>query len=284
MDDFYVVLPSNVINRAGIPNKTSHYVTHLPTSLTLDRRTWRVAVVQADFLATWTNMSGPLCHVRVKEFHGDGRPPTIAKFDLKSGNIQNVRVLVKDFNAKMQAMRLRSRLSVNGDGRCTMRLWTLERVILHDSFAKMLGFEQSRFDGAKESKEGGEVDHLADAGGDAVMGAVFEALGQRGRFVEISARSVADLNAKHYNIYLYCNLVENSFVGDHLVPLLQTIPIDPVRVNGGIIHREYSSPHYVSLATNDVSVIEMQLCDDAGDLIRFERGHVVIKLHFKKFA
>ena len=83
-----------------------------------------------------------------------------------------------------------------------------------------------------------------------------------------------------YNLYIYCNILESTFVGDSCVPLLRTVAIEDIP--GKYIHKEFTNIHYVKLLHEFIPHIEIRLCDDIGDNIKFEWGKVIIKLHFKR--
>ena len=83
-------------------------------------------------------------------------------------------------------------------------------------------------------------------------------------------------------MYIYCNIVENQIVGDSLVPLLRIVNVQGRRWE--VIDRIYDSPHYCNLQQKDITSIEINIRNDIGELVSFEFGHVVVKLHFKKLS
>ena len=54
MDDFYMVLPSNVHWSAEPPNTTGNYKTPLPKPLELDQDCWQVALTEISYPQSWS--------------------------------------------------------------------------------------------------------------------------------------------------------------------------------------------------------------------------------------
>ena len=67
MEDFYVIIPSNVRNVSGEKNTTINFTTYLPRALELDREKWRVGLVHIDYPHSWTNISGDIGQVELKK-------------------------------------------------------------------------------------------------------------------------------------------------------------------------------------------------------------------------
>lgn len=102
----------------------------------------------------------------------------------------------------------------------------------------------------------------------------------QGLYYEVTADSGVDTNTM-YNMFVYCNLVENTLVGDVLVPLLRAIPIyhgDDDKYVG----KNFNRIRYRPLARNFFECIEIQLADDTGELVNFQYGKAILTLHVKK--
>ena len=82
-------------------------------------------------------------------------------------------------------------------------------------------------------------------------------------------------------MYIYSDIVSETVVGNRFVPLLQTVPIKTGAV-GDLVHQEFLHPQYMPLQSGSLSSIHVQLCDESGNLIQFTKGHVIVKLHFKR--
>jgi hypothetical protein len=97
--------------------------------------------------------------------------------------------------------------------------------------------------------------------------------------LSIESSQVCDMNRGFYSIYCYCSLVEPVFVGDVRVPLLRIIPIKGQY--GETITQSYNMPQYMPVNTSNFDTLEINLRDDTGRAVPFERGKVVVTLHFR---
>lgn len=79
--------------------------------------------------------------------------------------------------------------------------------------------------------------------------------------------------------YIYCDLVEYSFVGDSMVPCLRTLPVVPG--NDEITVYKFENPHYVPVSKGRFSTVSIEIANDRGEEIQFSKGLSMIKLHFR---
>ena len=255
MDDFYMVIPSNVRNISGEKNKISNFRTYLPKPLTLDKARWRVALVQIDFPFSWNNVSGEVAKIYLKT--GDFR----ATATLKSMYYSEPKDLVKGINYLLEVYDMKSRLAALPGNSCRFTLAPHESVTFHPTLSGILGFNDSVFLGVVHPRT--EGDELSDS--------------------QYFSDHLMDTRSSFYNMYVYSDLVSETLVGDTYVPLLQTVPIQTT-VAGELVHHEYIHPQYMKLQTGSISSIHIQLCDESGNLVRFDKGHVIVKLHFKQYG
>ena len=96
------------------------------------------------------------------------------------------------------------------------------------------------------------------------------------------ARYQPDLTAGLTTLYVHCSIVEPQVVGNCRSELLRTIPIDSTHAFGDTVHELFTSPHYVSVLRRCFDQIHIEIRTDAGELVPFEHGKVVVKLHFRK--
>jgi hypothetical protein len=80
-------------------------------------------------------------------------------------------------------------------------------------------------------------------------------------------------------VYVYCDIIEHTVVGDELVPCLRTIPISIENSEQTWIR--FENPHYITLQKNDFSTIEIEFADDRGETVKFMNGLSLMKLHFR---
>ena len=92
-----------------------------------------------------------------------------------------------------------------------------------------------------------------------------------------------DLNAGYYSLYLYCNLVRESFVGNTFAQLLREIEIPANAQHGQQIVLTYTHPHYIPLAVNNFQIVYINIKNELNETVPFEFGRVIVKLHFKQY-
>ena len=81
-------------------------------------------------------------------------------------------------------------------------------------------------------------------------------------------------------LYVYCPLVESRMVGDAQVPLLRIVSVEGR--NGEMITRVFDPIQYCPLLQKRFQTVEIDLRDDTGSIVPFERGRVVVTLHCSK--
>ena len=90
---------------------------------------------------------------------------------------------------------------------------------------------------------------------------------------------VADLNGTAM-IYFYCDTVQPQVVKDTNAKLLKSVPVQGK--TGEVVTKTFTNIQYVSVQTKSFEDIEIILRDDAGKPVPFERGKVLVTLHFKQ--
>jgi hypothetical protein len=91
---------------------------------------------------------------------------------------------------------------------------------------------------------------------------------------------VADVKKGLNSLYVYCPLVEPRMVGDAHVPLLGIVPAEGR--DGEMITRVLDPIQYCLLLQRRFQTMEIDIRDDAGSIVPFERGRVVVTIHCRK--
>ena len=91
---------------------------------------------------------------------------------------------------------------------------------------------------------------------------------------------VANVRNGLNSVYVYCPLGELRMVGDAQVPLLRIVPVE--RRDGEMITRVFNPKQYFPLLQRRFQTVEIDIRDDTGSLVPFERGWVVVTLHCRK--
>lgn len=95
---------------------------------------------------------------------------------------------------------------------------------------------------------------------------------------EISVTSVLQKgNCKE--LFIYCNVCQESFVGTQEVPLLRRVYLTETE-NCNII---YDSTYYVPMKLSELRYLHVYIRDSKGQPSSILEGDVTITLHFKKF-
>ena len=80
-------------------------------------------------------------------------------------------------------------------------------------------------------------------------------------------------------IFLYCDVIEHRTVGDILAPLIGVVPVEGPA--GTYVAKRYDKIQYHPILKKNISTIHISLCDDQGQFIRFQKGKVIVTLHFR---
>lgn len=272
MDNFYIVLPSNVPTNDDEINKTSCYKTYLPTALNLEQDAWEVALVQMNYPHSWCNISDEIGEITISKDtyeHGTILQRTIF---IPAGYYTDVHKLLELIQSMLKSIGMKSTLEQNPKNEIMIKIYPGESIKFHKVLAAMLGFQRKGFLSTHE-----EV--FANIDYDPFLGAPGSIINKRNTKL-YHANQKFDLRVSQYNIYVYCDILKLTLVGNTYVPLLHSIAIDGIP--GTYIHKEFLSPHYIPLQNGFISNIQIRLCDDLGNNIRFQWGKVIVKLHFRR--
>ena len=100
-----------------------------------------------------------------------------------------------------------------------------------------------------------------------------------GKYNSFETTDAAFVDETHIG-FLYCSIIENSYINSNSSRLLATIPLSSTE---GISYHEYYNPNYYRVSIRNFSDIYFQLCNEQGDLIEFSEGaKIVLNLHMKK--
>ena len=89
-----------------------------------------------------------------------------------------------------------------------------------------------------------------------------------------------DLQAGIHSLYVYCDVLQFTHVGNIKAPLLRVV--DSGGEAGGVVTRYYERPRYIPLQKKNFDSIQIIIRDDLGEKIQFENGKVLLTLHFRR--
>ena len=109
----------------------------------------------------------------------------------------------------------------------------------------------------------------------------------RDQFIEISPLQdtyytgdrLVGLQRGFYSLFVYCDIVEDVVVGDVKAPLLRTVNIDGK--DDKMVSRIYQTVQYMSIQRHQFDTIEIDIKDDTGRRVPFQRRKVIVTLHFR---
>ena len=79
--------------------------------------------------------------------------------------------------------------------------------------------------------------------------------------------------------YVYTDLIKSQYHGDVVVPVLRTVTVKGE--HGSYVSKNFERLHYVPLNKKIFDTTSINIRDEAGDLIAFEHGKVIITLQFR---
>lgn len=98
--------------------------------------------------------------------------------------------------------------------------------------------------------------------------------------MNIKSSSACDIEGGLHALYVYCDVLECVPVGDTLAPLLRIVEVTGQK--GEMVHIQYDQPRYVPLQKKEFDSIEIDIRNDLGESISFDRGKLIVTLHFRK--
>ncbi|KAF4518578.1 hypothetical protein B566_EDAN015729 [Ephemera danica] len=255
-DNFYLTLPSNSSFDAFPDNKTSCFTTHLPQRISLQGQ-YEVAVVECHFPRTFANINNTnnIIYYGRKNKH-------MKKFKLPIG-YYSITDIIKKINSHQDLSNFlelkfidgRIKTFPSGEGKNPILRahaeggYSIDQVSLSGNLAMQLGFQINV--------------NLMDT--------------------QISEREPTVVLGLPSQIYLYCDIVEQQYIGDTLAQLLRIIHMDNLNyIFGTDMVAHFESPHYIPLKKSEFETIEIDLRTDRGSPVPFIFGTACIKLHFRR--
>jgi len=83
------------------------------------------------------------------------------------------------------------------------------------------------------------------------------------------------------SFYIYCDLVRDVHVANHMTPLLQTVPF-AIKEYGERVSCIIEDPLYVNINKSFIDSITIKICDHTGQIVPFEEGVTQVFLMLKR--
>lgn len=286
VDHFFVHLPSNS-SESYYPNNTrAHYITRLLNSVELQGN-WECGLSEILFSKTWHNVKSGEgiiincidCTTKSSSLNDDDYKALQYHITISDGSYSGVEELVNELNRQIMSFAeyadapltkedIRGDIFTTGppvinwpkfsynyrNNKVEVRLKKGLQVTLSDGLCRLLGFRKKSMPiKANDLSEYGLV----------------------------AADRTADVNDGLEAFYVYCDILESIHVGDTLAPLLRIVNSGSEK-QGTLVRRHYENPIYVPVQKKNFEQIEIQLVTDRGRPVPFERGRVILTLHFRK--
>ena len=81
-------------------------------------------------------------------------------------------------------------------------------------------------------------------------------------------------------LYVYTGIVEPRVVGDSVVPLMRIVSIEGK--HGDLVSNGFDNVQYVSVLHKEFTTIEIDIRDDTGHSVPFERSRTTVTFHFRR--
>ena len=246
---FYLTLPSNASLDVFPSNKTTEYHVKLPQAVDLEGD-WEVGVYSISYPHTWYTLRNINADTHFYCDDGSGFYSTV---ELDYGFYESVQEFITDINKVLKK-------KIGDDSIYFTYSTKTGKVTCHLKKPRHKVFVAHRISLV-----------LQYAGKETIID-VAKGAAQESPYV-------ADLSF-FSSIFTYCNIVDAQMVGNVNAKLIKTIPIEGT--HGDIITKTFTNIQYVPVETKSFEDVEILLRTDTGDPVPFERGKMVVTLHFRK--
>ena len=90
-----------------------------------------------------------------------------------------------------------------------------------------------------------------------------------------------DLNILHNRLHVYTDVVDYTYLGEVIAPILRVIPFKSSK-HSQQSHTEFVNVQYVPVAKSYIHQVRISIKGDSGKDILFSSGKTLIKLHFRQ--
>lgn len=302
MSDFYLTLPSNTKPET---NTTSKFSVYLPRKIELHGK-WEVALVEIQYPFSWNNLTGTLSSndatdncIEVKFPTGHGATIVVPPGYYET--IQGVLAAI-EYGKHETALELKNEFLNQPKedlntviGTIAEETWLKEASQKNPKFLEIFnrkrrvknhsqdlvhGFDVSFNDTLKRTKIKKNPLVVRSIRFSPRLQYMLGLHKQEITEKELVGKYIPDLKGGFYALYVYCSLVEPQIVGDSTAPLLRLVNVEGT--HGSIAEKIFHTPHYVPVVTKEITKIDIEIKDDYNQLVPFDFGKTILKLHIRK--
>lgn len=286
MNDFYMVLVSNTpsiannyqrIENVKDLNKISEFTTQLPHSIYLGDEEWECALSDFSYYHSYYNIEGENAYIIVQksenflpieennDIHTNFQiHENECKIILKDGNLIDGKEIEDILNIALKKIGCQSFFTFSRYTNKISLTVKNEMIQLSTFLGNMLGFDNLLGNGKQTIGFIHDERHVA--------------IGRNSNI--FVPRNSLDFNIKTHNMFIYCDILQNTLVGGYYHPLLAVIPTKEQNYYM-YITKSFTNRHYISLNTKVLSRIKINIKDDQDENIKFNAGRTLLKLHFR---
>lgn len=238
---FYVTLPSDSSSRFFPDNKISHFITQLPSPIDL-KHEWEVGLSQIIYPHSWLNVNETNNTFRYEI--GGGNIVSIVKQQIEVGCYESIFDIISAIQLALPKSPSWFAINYNKATK-RVKINAVEGSTLYlENLGELLGFKRDTV----------------------IKGSM-------------KSEFVADAWSNFSFFYVYTDIIASQIVGDIQAPLLRIVRIKGQ--DGETISQYYDRPQYLPLIRHSFQNIQVELRLNSGDFVPFERGKVIIVLHFR---
>lgn len=248
MESFYITLPSNSSQDFFPDNKLHSFKVKLHKPLPVSEGKWEVGLTEIMFPKSWYNLTDAWIIIK------SGNDSLLVQRNVQDGYYPSVKELIHCLHTIIESVDLDGKIVLEFDeiqNRVRLKISEHESTIgitFSQNILNMLGL----------SKKQGEFYST-------------------GWFIE----KATDINEGFSALYVYTDVVESQLVGDVMVPLIRVVPFknnnkrEDTWVN-------FPRVQYLPVRIRETDSIEIVISRDNGEIIPFQKGKVVVTLHFRR--
>ena len=279
-NNFIINLPSDTFSEIHQENTISHYKTDFKIPFVLSNN-YQCGLVEIIYPSSVRNIPTDINIYLRYNYKKVNQNVAISKFTIKSGNYVTVDELFFEIETNMRSITSEfieeyfKKLHPEAEYTITLPIIELKKnfiklengkVIIKDKLINKIGEVELywTFDDTLHYILGYQESDLKKPEG--------------------TAKYPVDIYGSNHALYVYTNIIKESFVGNQKSQILRIIPLEKNINNDQVImkSKSFNPILFFPLRMHSFDMIEIEIRDATGRYIVFESGRVIVTLMFKK--